>query len=203
MISKQSHGFWGPVATPADLVNVAGSANNSGNLALGDLAYSIAPPGLWQCDDPTAGAAVWSQPGGGGGAGSYEEMSLNHLYTEAVVPVVEVAGGGVFDGSLVGSATAYFTLLIEPVMSNVPGDEIYVNIYDMGPKAGPLGVPQLVVGFMAGSNGLQCIEGAVTVDAAPGLNKILPSARIYEVTITSNATSGDIAIIRSCGIEVR
>lgn len=145
--------------------------------------------------------AAWNGVGGGGGAGSYPDFAIDYSYTEAPVPVEEVMGGGVFDGSLLASSsTAYFRVTIDP---NISAGSVTVSLYDMGPKAGPLGVPRLVAVLPTGTNGLQVIEQALVVDPAPGPNEISDTARIYEVTITSAAVALDTAIVYSCGLDIR
>lgn len=205
-MARQTHPHWGSVATPADLYNVAGSPNSSPNLALGDQAFSISDSTTYQCTDPTVGAATWSAMGGstGGGAGSYLDWGGQYTYTEAPVPVEEVIGGGDFNGDFVGSLYAFFRAVVDPVMSNVPGDEAYIILYDMGPRDGPLDlVPREVTRLTATANGLQRLGQALTVDATPGANEISNTERLYEVAITSNATSGDVVYVRSCGLDVR
>lgn len=55
---------WGTYANAASLPNV--SASETTELLQGDFA-NVSGVGLYQCDDPTPGSAVWSVIGGGGG----------------------------------------------------------------------------------------------------------------------------------------
>jgi hypothetical protein len=151
--------------------------------------------------------AAWVPVISGGSAGSYLDWAQRYSYTEAGVPVVEIMGGGVFDGDMVGTLHAYFRVLWDTSITP-PAGTISCALYDMGPKAGPLGVPRLVstLTTAGGADGLHCIEQALTVVPAPGVpggNQIPDSARIYEVTITSAAQAADTALVYTAGIDVR
>lgn len=200
-MARQTHSHWGLVATPADLFNVAGSSNNSPNLSVGDQAFSLSDTTTYQCTDSTAGAAVWTAMGGGGGAGSYLDWGQKD-YMESSPVVEEVIGSGAFNGSLIGSLTCYFRATIEPVVSN-PGDEMYVILYEMGPRDGPLSaLPREVARLTTVGSGLQYLSTVLTTNPSPGPGEIYEDEMLYETVITSNATTGDTAKVL-CGLDIR
>lgn len=163
----------------------------------GRIHWDPATPGM-KYDD----GAAWNDVGSSIGAGSYLDWVTSYPYTEAPIPVEESIGDGYFDASLVtGSSIVYFRSTLDP---NLSLGTASILLYDMGPKAGPLGVPRLVTTLSTGTNGLQTLEQALTiVPAAPGPNDILDSARIYEVVATSAAAAGDDVMVYSTGLDVR
>lgn len=145
---------------------------------------------------------------GGGGIGSFADMGMGYSYTEAGVPIEEVVGQKVIDGFLVGGAAAYFTTMMTPTLAFTGGGEVAeIRLYDLGPKAGPPAVARLVATLSTlTTGGPQVLEEALIVvpgGVAPDDNKILDSARMYEVRVTSAATVGDTIFVGSVGIEVR
>jgi hypothetical protein len=144
----------------------------------------------------------------GGGVGSFADIGMGYSYTEAGIPIEEVVGQKVIDGSLVGGTVAYFTTTMTPTLVFTGGGEVAeVRLYDLGPKAGPPAAARLVATLSTlTTGGPQVLEGTLTVvpgGVAPNDNKILDSARMYEVRVTSAATVGDMIFVGSVGIEVR
>jgi hypothetical protein len=176
---------------PAGALGAAGTA--------GRLQWDTGTPGL-KYDD----GAAWQDVGGSAGAGSYLELANNTSQTQGAAPVEDTVGQGPLDGALIlGSLTAYFRTVVTPNMT--PGT-VYVRLYDMGPKAGPPVAPRLVTELSATTNVMQTVEQALTVTAGAvvaGDNKILNSARMYEVTLEVDATITDSAYLGIAGIEVR
>lgn len=161
-------------------------------------------PGWRYC--VSIGPDVWADSGGGGGAplASLGLGAGDYTYTQAVVPVEEVCGDGSFNGSLVGSGTAYFKAAVTNVFQTTGTTR--VRLYDMGTAAGPPGTPRLVTELVfSAAGGPRMVEQALTVvAAAPGTNDILDSDRMYEVAIIQDvSTTGDVAYLGSAGLEVR
>lgn len=144
----------------------------------------------------------WNQVGATG-AGSYIDMAADYSYTVAAVPVEEVIGQGVFDGSLVtGALVAYFRAIISVVLTSA--GPIDVKLYDMGPKAGPPAAPTLITTLSTlSAGGPQVLEQALSVGASPGANQIANSARMYELTVIQSTSPGDSNYIGSAGLDVR
>ena len=147
--SLRNSNWQGIVDTFAELPNSAGSPYQFGvpNVQLGDLAYAKAPAGLYQCTDPTLGAAVWQPVGtGGGGLGPVSpefEWNLNGalvLFTPQpgtfdgmLASNPALSGPGPFDGTRVvrraGTLTlAGFTLRVP---ATFPGGPTFVEFYRM------------------------------------------------------------------------
>ena len=162
-------------------------------------------PGWMYC--VSVGPDVWADSGGGGGGAPLSSVGMgagDYTYTQAAVPVEEVCGDGSFDGSLVGSGTAYFKAAVTNVFQTTGTTR--VRLYDMGPAAGPPGTPRLVSELVfSAAGGPRMLEKALTVVAAtPGTDDILDSDRMYEVAIIQDvSTLGDVAYLGSAGLEVR
>lgn len=205
----QHHNHWGQFGGPTLLPNVSGSPTQDAALEVGDIAYSVNDATMYQCDTATLGAAVWSAMGGGGAPISSVGMGAgDYTYTQAAQPVEEVVGNGAFNGSLVGSATAYFKAAVTNSWQQTGGGETTrVRLYDMGPAAGPPDVtPRLVseLTFTA-QGGPRSAEQALTVvSSTPGTNDILDQDRMYELAIIQDPSAqGDVAYLGSAGLEVR
>jgi hypothetical protein len=147
--------------------------------------------------------AAW-QIVGGGSAGSYADWASGYQYTSAPVPVEEVIGQGFFDGSLVvGSVTAYFRAVVDVVFLGAPGPS-QVNLYDMGPKAGPPAAPTLITTLSTvTAGGPQVLEQLLAIGVAPGANQIVNAARMYELTVVQLSGVGDSIYVGSAGLEAR
>jgi len=205
---RQDHPHWGTFATAGDLPNVTGSSTQSSNLVQGDLAF-VTGDSTYQCQDETLGSAVW-EPVGGGVPQSNIWLGGGYSYTQAVQPVEEVVGNGSFNASGVGGLTAYFVASITNVWQQTGiGEVTRVRLYDMGPAAGPPDSPPRRVTTLTFSaqGGPRASEQALTVTAGGVTdddNKILSSARLYEVVIIQDtSTAGDVAYLGSAGLEVR
>lgn len=163
----------------------------------GRLQWDPTAPGL-KFDNGSAWVDV-----GAGAAGSYLEFANSHTQTQGAVPLEETSGQGVLDGDIIpGSFTGYFRCVVTPSLSS---GNVSVRLYDMGPKAGPPGVPRLVSTLQATTNVLQTLEQALTVVPGPTplVNQILDTPRMYEATMEVNGVIGDSAYLGIVGIEVR
>jgi hypothetical protein len=164
----------------------------------GRLRWNDDTPGL-EYDDGVA----WNPVGASAGGAALDLVTM-FSYTEAPSPVPETIGDGFFDGAMVGGGMdAYFRSTVDPDLT-LPGD-LYVMLYDMGPKAGPLDpIPRLVSTLTISANGLQVAEVPLTVvSALPTTDEVLDVPRLYEITVSSAATAGDSALIMSTGFDVR
>lgn len=165
-------------------------------------------PGWRYC--VSIGPNVWADVGGGGGA-PLSSIGLgvgDYTYTQAAQPVEEVVGNGGFDGSSVGSSTAYFKASVTNSWQQTgSGETTRVRLYDMGPAAGPPDVtPRLVseLTFTAQGGPRESEVALTVVSSTPGTDDILDSDRMYEVAIIQDPSSqGDVAYLGSAGLEVR
>ena len=125
-----------------------------------------------------------------------------YLYTLAPVPVEEVVGQGMFDGSRVGDGDAFFSGMLTPTLAGVGWGQL--RLYDIGPKAGPP-APLVAIATLTASvsGGPQFKEQALTVGAVPGVNQIANSARMYEVRAMMSGAPGDTLFIGGGCLEVR
>lgn len=142
---------------------------------------------------------------GGAGAGSYIDMSSGYQYTQAPVPIEEVIGQGYFDGDLVkGALVAYFRAVVDIIFTAGVGP-CTVNLYDMGPKAGPPAAPVLITTLLTvAPGGPQTLEQVLAVGpGGPAGNLIADSARMYEITVIQTSTPGDTMYVGSAGLDVR
>lgn len=140
--------------------------------------------------------------GGGGGIGAGTYIYLGpHSYTQAIIPVEEVFGQFVFDGSLVGTATPSFVGVMTPVFTAVGWARL--RLYDMGPVGAPGGVPRLVAVLERTVSGLMNVSQTLTVvAAAPGTNQIWNTERVYELVVIQDSTPGDIVYVGSAGLKI-
>lgn len=139
--------------------------------------------------------------GGGGGFGSYVDIGGPFLYEEAASPVEEVVGRTAFDGSLAAdAATLNIMAMVIPTLSS---GSCSVKLYDVGAVGTP-DTPRLVSTLTTStSGGPQVLRQALTtVAAAPSTNEILEADRMYEVVVTSAATTGDTVVVNGTRIEV-
>lgn len=134
-------------------------------------------------------------------AGTYVLVGHEYLYTEQAVVVEDTLGEFSFDGSKVGSLSLEFSSILNPTLAGV--GTVTITLYDNGPATGPPAVPRTVATVVASSSGLQVVSQALTVSATPGANEISNTNRMYEVTITSSATTGDTAVVGSAGISAK
>lgn len=164
----------------------------------GRLHWDTGSPGLYYDD-----GGVWN-PVGATGAGSYPDWASGYSYVQAPVPVEEVIGQGVFDGSLVtGALVAYFRAIVDTVFAGAPGPS-QVKLYDMGPKAGPPAVPVLITTLSTiVAGGPQALEQALAIGPVPAPNTIANSARMYEITAIQTSAAGDSMYVGSAGMDVR
>jgi len=154
--------------------------------------------GISLSDGDTA-AGLSPVPGGGGGGG-YVDIGGAYSYVEAATPVEEVVGQKPFNGSLAGGATITLKVVVSPILSS---GNCSVKLYDLGPVGTP-GVPRLVSTLTtATSGGPQVLQQVLTVvAAAPSTNEILNADYVYEVAVTSAATTGDSVYVGGARIEV-
>lgn len=144
----------------------------------------------------------WALAGGGIGAGSYKELSVNFTYSQLGTPIEEVSGIGTFDGGLVGPGACYFTVSLNTVFT--AAGQADIKLWELGPRGGPYIAPRLVATLSTTiDGGPQDIEQLLGIEAAPVGNEIHDSARTYEVTVVQSSTVGDSVYIGSCGLEVR
>ena len=84
---------------------------------------------------------------------------------------------------------------------------VFIRLWDMGPKAGPPGVPRLVCELSTSTTGgPQSLEEVLTVVAggvASDDNKILDVPRMYELSVLMSGTVADTTYVGSAGLEVR
>jgi hypothetical protein len=201
---RQHHGQWPNVASAAQLPNVLGATIQDAALEVGDIAY-VTGTGLYQCDVATLGAASWSQPGGGGGGGAPQsefDWGGSHDYSQQAVPVEEVVGYGMLNGSQVGALTAYFRASWNPQFTSAGTAE--VRLYDLGPIAAP-GAPTLVATLTAIAGGARYDEQVLVVGAVPGNAPptIVNTARLYMVAVYQSSSPGDSVFVGSAGITIR
>ena len=135
--------------------------------------------------------------------GDFEaDFADRYEYTQALVPIEETIGEGVFDGGRVGAGTAYFHGMLTPTLS-IPGTAS-IRLYDVGPVAGPPAAAVLVATLQtATSGGPQYLEQALAVAGAPGTNQIANSARMYEVRAYETSQAGDVLFVGGGGMAVR
>jgi hypothetical protein len=138
--------------------------------------------------------------GGGGVATSTCTLALNSTYTEDSVPVSEVAGQQVFDGSKVGSGTVKFISIMTPTFAT--SGTAYCRLYDKGQPATP--VPEVLIKeFSETTEGIRYNEQTLTVDSGgPGLNTIKDEPRLYEIKLFSSASAGDQIYLGSASFLV-
>ena len=202
---RQHHGQWPNVASAAQLPNVSGATIQDAALEAGDICY-VTGTGLYQCDVATPGGASWSQPGGGGPSGGAPQSEFDwggsHSYSQQAVPVEEVMGYGMLNGSQVGALTADFRASWNPQFTSAGLAE--VRLYDLGPIATP-GAPTLVATLSAVAGGLRYDEQSLIVGAVPGNSPptIVNTARLYMVAVYQTSTPGDTVLVGSAGITIR
>lgn len=145
---------------------------------------------------------IWI-PVGGASAGSYIDMATGYSYVQAPVPVEETMGQGVFNGAkVIGSLVPTFRAILETVYVGAPGPST-VRLYDMGPKAGPPGAPVLIATLQTVvPGGPQVLEQALAVGAVPGVNTIMNTERMYEVTVEQASSAGDTIYVGSVGLTI-
>lgn len=163
---------------------------------IGDVLYLRT--GMSLGDGDTA-AGIAPVPGGGGGGG-YIDIGGTYSYVQAATPVEEVVGQKPFDGALASGASIALKVVVTPILSS---GNCSVKLYDLGPVGTP-GVPRLVSTLTTStSGGPQVLEQALTlVAAAPSTNQILEADHVYEVAVTSAATTGDSVYVGGARIEV-
>lgn len=133
-----------PVATPADLWNVSGSANQSGAVEAGDTCYVTGDALLYVCTDPTPGAGAWSAVGASTGQTVLFEWNGvdDSQFTKSGDPnwstsVDNLGPNGVprlvFTAlSASGDKNAYWA--VTDLIGNLP--QQYTVFYKMGPYSG-------------------------------------------------------------------
>jgi hypothetical protein len=162
---------------------------------IGDIIYLRTGISL---EDGSTSEGISPVPGGGGGG--YVDIGGTYSYVEAAVPVEEVVGQKPFDGSTAGSAAITLKVVVTPILTS---GNCSVKLYDLGPVGTP-GVPRLVSTLTTStSGGPQVLQQALTVvAAAPSTNQILDADHVYEVAVTSAATTGDSVYVGGARIEV-
>jgi hypothetical protein len=119
-------------------------------------------------------------------------------YTQLGVPVEDVIGQFMFDGSKIPSgASVYLRCMMNPVFSG-PGYAA-IRFYDLGPIAGPPAGPVEITaaapspyGLEVSASGLVYLQtSALVVSSAPGTGQIVDAARMYEATVIQSSVAGD------------
>lgn len=139
---------------------------------------------------------------GAGGKDWQADIAEPYLYTQALVPVEEVVGQGMIDGSRVDSATVYAFGMLTPTFTTAGVG--YLRIYDTGPASGPPAALTLIATLStAVAGGPQYKEQSLAVGVSPGTNQIANSARMYEARAFMAGTFGDTLFVGGGGIDVR
>jgi len=140
---------------------------------------------------------------GGGIEGWQADFADNYLYTQAIVPVEEVIGQGMFDGGRVSlGASVYFFGMMTPTFLSTGLAQ--VRLYDMGPSAGPPAAPVAIATLSSVvAGGPQFKEQLLTIAGSPGANQIANSPRMYEVRAFVNGTTGDTLLVGGGGMDAR
>ena len=203
---SQFHNSWGSVVDATELPNVAGAVIQDAALEAGDVCFSTLQESLYQCVDPTLGAAVSRhfEP-------NYIEFRITYLYTEMALPTIDTLGIRIFDASRFstpsGAQGVVFRARLMAVFAAAATAD--VNLYDRGVPGAPA-APILVAQLSTGVSG--AIEDlAVTIPVVaplgappppPGLGEIVSGPRIYEAAVTEGGvpTPGDT--IQIYGVEL-
>ena len=139
---------------------------------------------------------------GSGGKDWQADLASPYLYTQAPVPVEEVVGQGVFDGSRPSAGTVFAFGMLTPTFAQQGA--AFLRLYDTGPAAGPPTPLTLVATLATGSGGgPQYLEQALSIAGAPGLNTIQNSARMYELRAFMSGTVADTLFVGGGGIDAR
>ena len=136
----------------------------------------------------------------GGGGGGYVDIGGTYSYVEAATPVEEVVGQTPFDASTAAGATIILKVTVTPVLTS---GNCSIKFYDLGPVGTP-GAPRLVSTLTTStSGGPQVLQQTLTaVASSPTTNEIIEANYVYEVVVTSAATTGDSVFVGGARIEV-
>ena len=143
--------------------------------------------------------------------GFARDFVSQYLYTEpALGPTDDLIGWATIDPSswylaapvLNGAGPVYFEVVVAMVSAGVA----VVTLYDVGPAAGPPGVPSPVASLTtAVPGGPQRLSTPLTVSAAgPAPNVMSNAARMYEVRVTlAGGAPGDTVLVGGGALVVR
>jgi hypothetical protein len=139
---------------------------------------------------------------GAGGKDWQADLAEPYLYTLAPVPVEEVVGQGVFDGSRASAGTVYAFGMLTPTFATAGVAQL--RIYDTGPAAGPP-TPLTLIATLSTSvaGGPQYLEQALTIGASPAAGQIANSARMYELRALMTGTVADTLFVGGGGMDAR
>ena len=137
----------------------------------------------------------------GGAWEGYIDAASDYSFTQASTPIEEVPGQFVFDGSKVATGMkATFRAIMTPTFTT--GGTAECRVYDLGAPGSPE-APRLVSTLSWSASGVDYKSKDLTiVSATPGTDEILDSARMYELTIYMNGTTGDTTYLGSAGMNV-
>jgi len=139
---------------------------------------------------------------GVGGKDWQADIAEPYLYTLAPVPVEEVVGQGMFDGSRADSGTVYAFGMLTPTLAGVGTGQL--RLYDTGPAAGPPTALTLIATLStSASGGPQYEEQALTIGASPAAGQVANSPRMYEMRAFMTGTVADTLFVGGGGIDVR
>ena len=204
---QEHHPYWGQYPNAAQLPNVAGSPIQSAYLEVGDIAY-VTGTGMYQCDDESLGAASWSSLGAGSIAGLQSSIDLPGMdYVQQPVPVEEVLGQFMFDGSKIPAGASAFLRCVMTPTFGAPGTA-NVHFYDLGPSAGPPVAPTRITGVSPSPFALQVVAAglayrqtaALALGVGPAVGVIMATPRIYEATIIQSSAPGDLVDVGGASI---
>ena len=204
----QFHGQWPNVANPTELPNVAGATIQDAAVEVGDTCFSLSDGVMYVCIIAGVGVGVWAAMNAPGEILSIDVGS--YYYTQLAVPVEEYIGQFTFDGSTVAAGkNVYFQAVMSPVFG-VPGNA-YVRVYDMGPAAGPLGVPVEITAnlpslfaLQVAVSGLQALEtDPLVVGVVPATGQIQNTDRLYEVTVLQVSQVADAVYVGGAGLVIK
>lgn len=203
----EHHPYWGVIPSAAQLPNVLGATIQNAHLEVGDLAY-VTGTGVYQCDDETLGAAVWSLVGAGAVSGLQSSIDLSRKdYVQQPVPVEEVIGQFMFDGSKIpAGASAYLRAMLNAVFGAV--GTANVHFYDLGPAAGPPAAPTRITGVLPSTFALEVSAAglvylqtaALALGPGPAEGVIMSAPRMYEATIIQSSAAGDTVDVGGASI---
>lgn len=139
---------------------------------------------------------------GVGGKDWQADFAEPYLYTLATVPVEEVVGQGVFDGSRADSGTVYTFGMLTPTFAGVGTGQL--RLYDTGPAAGPPTPLTLIAALSTNvAGGPQYLEQALAIGASPAAGQIANSPRMYEMRAFMTGTIADTLFVGGGGIDAR